>query len=96
MNKDASQDLVQYCIHVEVALRDGIADPEGQTIQQALLSLGFVEVTEVRVAKNLRLTIQAANAASALQQVEAMCERLLTNPVIEEAFIQVVDSRGEQ
>lgn len=74
---------------VEVQLRDGIADPEGLTIERALPALGFRGVSGVRVGKSLRFMVEAPDEAEAQKQVEAMCERFLANPVIEDVVISV-------
>lgn len=72
-----------YVANVNVMLKEGIADPQGQTIERALPALGFSSVGEVRVGKRIRLRIDAGSEEEARQQVEQMCERLLANPVIE-------------
>lgn len=76
-------------VSVEVSLRDGIADPEGLTIERALPALGFSGVSGVRVGKSLRFEVEAPDEAEARQQVEAMCERFLANPVIEDTAISI-------
>ena len=76
-----------FDVMVEVSLREGVADPEGLTIERALPALGFNGVTGVRVGKCLRFAVEAADEAEARQQVEAMCERFLANPVIEDTVI---------
>jgi phosphoribosylformylglycinamidine synthase len=76
---------VNYPVIVEVTLREGIADPEGATIERALPALGFTGVTNVRAGKSFRLDIEANDEAAALLQATAMAERLLSNPVIENA-----------
>ncbi|MEA2452045.1 MAG: phosphoribosylformylglycinamidine synthase subunit PurS [Actinomycetota bacterium] len=68
---------------VNVMLKDGIADPQGQTIERALPALGFSGVADVRVGKRIRLAVDAADEQEAREQVQQMCERLLSNPVIE-------------
>ena len=68
---------------VLVRLKDGIADPQGQTIEKALPVLGFTEVTGVRVGKLIELQVDAPDEHQARQQVAEMCRRLLANPVIE-------------
>ena len=78
-----------FDVAVEVSLRDGIADPEGLTIERALPALGFSGVSGVRVGKSLRFMVEAPDEAEARKQVEAMCERLLANPVIEDVAIAV-------
>ena len=76
-----------FSVLVEVQLRPGIADPQGSTIERSLPALGFVGVAGVRVGKAMRFQVEAADEAAARTLVEDMCERFLTNPVIEDATI---------
>jgi phosphoribosylformylglycinamidine synthase len=80
---------MNYAVFVEVCLRDGIADPEGTTIERALPALGFAGVSGVRAGKSFRLTIEAASEGEALQRAGALAERLLSNPVIERSAVTV-------
>lgn len=74
---------------VEVQLRPGIADPQGATIERSLPALGFSGVSAVRAGKAFRLTVEAEDEARAHSLVEALSDRLLANPVIEQAFVTV-------
>jgi phosphoribosylformylglycinamidine synthase len=78
---------VTFDVLVEVRLRPGIADPQGSTIERALPTLGFGSVSDVKVGKAIRFAIDADDEAEALNQVEDLCKRFLTNPVIEDAHI---------
>jgi phosphoribosylformylglycinamidine synthase len=68
---------------VNVTLKPGIADPQGQTIERALPALGYDGVSDVRVGKVIELHVDATDEGEAKRRVEEMCERLLANPVIE-------------
>lgn len=72
-----------FVANVNVMLKEGIADPQGQTIERALPALGFSGVGDVRVGKRIRLAVDAADEQEAHERVQQMCERLLSNPVIE-------------
>jgi phosphoribosylformylglycinamidine synthase subunit PurS len=63
--------------------QEGIADPQGMTIERALPALGFAGASHVRVGKVIELHISASDEDEAYQRVTEMCERLLANPVIE-------------
>jgi len=76
---------VRWLAEVHVALRPGIADPEGQTIGSALRSLGYASVSDVRFGKLMRIGFEADDHASAAAAVDEMCRRLLANPVMETA-----------
>ena len=79
---------------VEVRKHPGIADPEGATIERSLPTLGFTGVSGVSVGKAFRLTVEAADEAAARATVEALAERLLANPVLEEVRVQVAAAEG--
>jgi len=80
---------MRYSVLVEVALRPGIADPQGATIERALPALGFDQVSGVRTGKAIRFSIDAEGEAAARAQVEELCRRFLTNPVIEDAVVSL-------
>ena len=85
---------MNFSVAVEVSLRAGVADPQGSTIERALPALGFDGVRDVRVGKLLRFSVVANDADEARALVESMCERFLTNPVIEDSSV-VIESDGE-
>ena len=61
-----------------------VNDPQGITVRQGLATLGFREVTDVRVGKYIEVTLDVATEHEARQRVEAMCKQLLANHVIED------------
>ena len=83
---------VNYSVVVDVTLREGIADPEGATIERALPALGFNGVSDVKAGKSFRMTIDAVTETDALERATALAERLLSNPVIEDATARLVGS----
>jgi phosphoribosylformylglycinamidine synthase len=80
-----------FSVQVEVSLRAGVADPQGATIERSLPHLGFDGVREVRVGKSIRFDLEAADQAAAEAEVADLCQRFLTNPVIEDAAITVTE-----
>lgn len=69
---------------IYVTLKAGIVDPQGRAIQQALVTLGFSTVNDVRVGKFLEIEISEESPAEAETRLKAMCEKLLANTVIED------------
>jgi phosphoribosylformylglycinamidine synthase len=79
-----------YAVTVEVRLRPGIADPQGATIERACPALGFEGVSEVGVGKMIRFELESSDAEKASAEVQQLCERFLTNPVIEDSIVTIV------
>jgi phosphoribosylformylglycinamidine synthase PurS subunit len=83
--------MPKYEAQVEVTHRPGILDPAGATLERALPALGWANVSQVRIGKSIRLVIDAADDAAAGAQVDEMCRRILTNPVIEDYELRLVE-----
>ena len=81
---------MRFEVKIEVLPREGIANPEGSTIQRTLPALGFETTGDVRVGKIIRLQVEADSADAAKATVEDMCNRFLSNPVIEDAIVEVL------
>jgi len=74
---------------VYVTLKSGVLDPQGKAIQHALGALGFDGVENVRQGKVIELELAASDRAAAQAEVEAMCQKLLANTVIENYAIEL-------
>ncbi len=68
---------------IYVTLKNGIHDPQGHAIHQSLATLGFDAVNDVRMGKLLEVDLQEMDSSQAESIVKSMCEKLLSNPVIE-------------
>jgi phosphoribosylformylglycinamidine synthase PurS subunit len=80
---------MKFDVTVNVRGIEGIADPEGRTIERALGVLGFDGASTVRVGKIITLVVDADDADTAEAKVREMCDRLLANPVIERYQISI-------
>ena len=67
---------------VLVRPKEGILDPQGKAVERALPALGFEGATNVRVGRLIELDVEDPT------QLQAMCEKLLANPLIEDYEIQ--------
>lgn len=76
---------------VYVTLRKEVLDPQGKTIHHALDSLGFKKVHDVRLGKYVELKLKDMTKEQAEQQLKEMCEKLLSNPVIEDYRFEIED-----
>ncbi len=74
---------------VEVTLKAGVLDPQGEAVRHALGALGFEGVGEVRIGKVIEVELGAGDAEAARAEVEAMCQKLLANTVIENYAVEI-------
>ncbi len=74
---------------VHVMLKNGVLDPQGKAVENALDSLGFGGVQDVRQGKVIELTLDETDAETARTNVAQMCEKLLANTVIENYAIEI-------
>ena len=74
---------------VHVFLKPGVLDVQGKAVQTALHGLGWGDVEAVRVGRVIEFDMAGADAADARTRVEAMCQRLLANPVIEGYRVEI-------
>lgn len=72
--------------YVHVTLKKGVLDPQGKAISQALHSMGFGEVGDVRQGKTIELEIADGTDPA---RIEQMCEKLLANIVVEDYRIEL-------
>lgn len=74
---------------VFVTLKPSVFDPQGQTIAEALHSLGYHDVGDVRQGKYFELDLKVASAGAAQRLAEDVADRVLANPVIESFRVEV-------
>ena len=66
-----------------------VNDPQGITVKQGLATLGFREVSDVRIGKYIEVSLEASSEHEARQRVESMCKQLLANHVIEDYHFEI-------
>ena len=75
---------------VNVSLKEGVLDPEGQAIKSSLYNLGFQNCSDVRTGKQIILNLDQNTEDELLTQAKKMCEELLVNTVIENYEINIL------
>ncbi|MFA5786850.1 MAG: phosphoribosylformylglycinamidine synthase subunit PurS [Actinomycetota bacterium] len=76
-------------VAIDVMLKQEILDPQGQTVEVALPTLGYPDVHKVRIGKHIELEIDESSPEEAARKVENLATRLLSNPVIEEFTYEI-------
>jgi phosphoribosylformylglycinamidine synthase len=80
---------------VFVTLKPSVFDPQGTTVAEALHSLGYQSVSDVRQGKYFELEIDAPNIEEVRRIAAEAADKLLANPVIESYRIEADGARGE-
>jgi phosphoribosylformylglycinamidine synthase PurS subunit len=79
---------MRFCVKVEVALKPGHSDPEGETTRQSLRELHFA-VRSVSVSKAYKIELDSESSVQARKTIDEMCRRLLANPVKDDYFFKI-------
>lgn len=78
-----------YKATIRVTLKESVLDPQGAVVKNSLHAMGYQEIQNVRVGKLLEVLIDTDNQSEAENRVHTICEKLLTNPVIENFTFQL-------
>ena len=81
--------MASFTAQIRVTLKRGVLDPQGKAIEGALGSLGFDGVNQVRQGKTFDISLDATSKAKAEEALNAMCEKLLANTVIEDYAVSI-------
>ena len=82
-----------FKVKIYISLKEGVADPQGITIKNALNSLGYQGVGKVRMGKYLQLKLNVKDEKEARREIEDMCRKLLVNPVIENYDYEIKEEK---
>lgn len=74
-----------------VTLKPDVLDPQGRAVQRACATLGYEAVTDVRQGKHFELQLATDDRAAAERLARELCEKLLSNPVIEDWRIERIE-----
>lgn len=77
-------------VKIEISLKDGVLDPQAKTIFNALESLGFDCINDLKIKKVIELDLNVDNKKEASNKAKEMSEMLLANPVIENYTIELL------
>ena len=81
---------MKFTAQVKVMPLKELLDPQGKAVITGLGNLGFSNVEDVRVGKNISLQIEAASKEEAQKVAEEASKKLLANPVMEYFEVTVV------
>ena len=78
---------------INISLKNGVLDPEGQAIKNSLLNLGFKDFNNIRIGKQIILDIDKINKSEVLEEANNMCQTILANTVIENYKINILEDK---
>ena len=78
---------------VNISLKEGVLDPEGQAIDNTLRNLGFNNFNNIRTGKQIILNIDKTDEKKVLKEADKMCQELLVNTVIENYHINIIKDK---
>lgn len=81
-----------YQARVKVMFKKGVLDPQGEAVKNSLMAMGYEGVHEVRIGKYMTLNLENRTKEEAEKNVEDMCEKLLSNPVIEDYDYELTEA----
>ncbi|MBT17530.1 MAG: phosphoribosylformylglycinamidine synthase [Dehalococcoidia bacterium] len=83
---------MHFRAEIKVELKKSVNDPQGTTVLSALHALGFEGAFGARIGKFITIDLDSKDRASALTDIDQMCQKLLANPVIESYEISITNS----
>ncbi|MBD2342746.1 phosphoribosylformylglycinamidine synthase subunit PurS [Anabaena subtropica] len=81
----------KYLAKIFVTLRPSVLDPAGVAVQSGLQQMGYDNVENVRIGKYIELTITTSDETKARQDLERICDQMLSNPVIENYRFDLIE-----
>ena len=77
---------------IHVFYKEGVFDPQGNTVQESLIRLGFSKVKGLRIGRVIDLELDYTTKEEAKREISKMCEKLLANPVIESFKHEIIET----
>lgn len=84
-----------YKAQIKVTLRKSILDPQGKTVEHSIQSLGYKDVVDTRIGKYVELKLNSQTEEEAKKITEAVCSKLLANPVMEDYEYTIINENGQ-
>lgn len=78
-------------VRILVSFKDSVLDPQGQTVKNALLTLGYNFIKDVRQGKVFELELENISQEEALRVIPEISDKVLANPIIEKFSWQILE-----
>ncbi len=84
---------MRYIAEIDVMPLPNLLDPQGKAVNNTLHSLGYNNVSKVRIGKHITLTVEAENQAKAEELVKEIAEKVLINPIVQYYSFRVKEDK---
>ena len=84
-----------FKVTVIVKRKPAILDPQGKAAEQGAKLLGFKNIKNTRIGKYVEFEIETENRYEAITEIEAFCDKLLTNPLMESYEYDLVEKNED-
>lgn len=74
---------MKFQVEIDVMPLKALLDPQGKAVTNTLHSIGYTQADQVRIGKHITMEIEAEDLSLAEEQVEAICNKVLSNPIME-------------
>ena len=81
--------MKKFKTEINISLREGILDVQGKTVEHALHSSEFSNITDVKIGRLVKVNVEADNYDKAMTIIDKACQELIANPIIEDYSIQL-------
>ncbi len=78
-----------YKVKIYVTLKPSVLDPQGKTVENALKTLGYNEISNTRISKFIELDFDNKDKEKVKQDVESICNKVLANPNTETYYYEI-------
>jgi len=82
---------MKFLAKIKITLRKGILDVQGKAVENALHSIEFPMISNVRIGKFVELEVEANDIDQAHLLVDSACKKLIANPIIEDFEIELIE-----
>lgn len=83
---------MKFKAEIDVMPLDALLDPQGKAVSNSMKNIGLPEIEGVRIGRHIRLFVEAATKDEASSKVEAACQKLLSNQIMESYTFELVEA----
>ncbi len=80
---------MKFVAEIDIMPLKALLDPQGKAVKNSAVKAGYKGIENVRIGKHIEVELEAENEAAAKIEIEELCKKLLSNPIIESYEFQI-------